>query len=254
MTKAEFEGPPPPVITIGEEFIFYEKLSRDPKDLSLRDKRILRIPGIPDLEVMCAIAHRAPEQKGFPITPFDPDKGYRIDDRDGDIKTRTQKLIEYEGPYRAALPYEKNPNRKGSRHHIPHICAKVGSSAGHPNFQLDNIDIGNNPEKGALDRLRLQIRFVDGQEYEARTRNDSDEYVWMWFNTFYPFDIGPLASNEEIAEGHMLSIKGVPGMVLPSIMAKFVLAGEGLLVDWERTTGVREPREFIPGNEELPEL
>lgn len=230
-------------IELGKTFTFFEPKPQpwleDPENAIVSTGGVLKIPGLPELNALTYQGNTSSEYFRFPFLPFDPLAGYTIDQRDGTIDERRAKLEEYIRNFREDLP--DNPGG-GKEYPVWNFIGLSISSRGLSDQTWIRDGITANPNRDLLERLRVQLYFPDGQQYEAQSdRTIVGDFVSMDFSYFYPLDTGPLPSDDEVTNGHMMGINGVPNAELKKIKGKLFEAKEG--IDVQRGL---DPDSFVP--------
>ncbi len=239
----------PQEIKLNQEFLLFEPSSLFPDDIRNRD--LGKHSAAIDLEILPGrifpfVAHaRFSGSNGFGISPFDPDKGYRIVQDDFDLETRRAKITKaWNTPRKnrnivnAPLYISLEPNwiRYEESGLIEVRRTRMGSFTTVDMNYLDEV-------QAQMDQLRLQLTFpsmgnslnstyVPKTEYEGVAQDTpSAEFLLQYF---YPLDSGELPSDPwytNFAGRHGVD----PGFVLyvpddldrlSQIRAKFVIQGE----------------------------
>lgn len=164
-------------------------------------QRALRRDKIPDLK-FDAENNPAHLEKILAFTPFNPEEGYQLDERDMKKEERNKKIIDFD-------------TRKYIGQRFANSYLTVESHGIDPNLHE------------ALSLLRLQL-FPPGLSFEGKPREDYLEKGAFIFTHFYPLDTGELpgrikTNRYSLREGLILA---VPSDLekLEQIRARFVFA------------------------------
>ncbi|HKC14486.1 MAG TPA: hypothetical protein VKC89_00760 [Patescibacteria group bacterium] len=166
----------PNIVLLGKEFGLFDSLFKkynSPfRDAGYKSKFLLRTEFLPEIELTPDAFNydktdSSEEDSTTPITPFDPESGYIIDEQDFNSQEREKKTIQESGAI------ESSP-----------LWLTIRSED--YSLNAEHLDL--------VRRLRLQLFFPNNLSFES---NPSEDFIRdalaIHFNSFYPLDTGPLA-------------------------------------------------------------
>lgn len=228
------QGREKPLIRVNEKFIPFahpDPVSEGPTGMEFRDyslevdsKTASFDLGIGDTKIPIEVRAWADySAKGTVITPFHPENGYIIDQRDFDPEQRKDKFIrEYHYDFNETIDHTKDP---------AYICAVV---------KPKDWFTFSQKTKEIFQRLWLQLTFpgsppeikMDDPAYRFETRYESKPKSGGVFMLFYPSDSKSLAKFESDLFSYPFRQEGfkihVPADLasLQQIQARFILVPE----------------------------
>lgn len=192
-TRAEENSPE--TIQINQEFQLFpiENTTLSERKPKYPGREILlEIDDMPRLPIRVGVIPSRSKKQAC-ITPFDPELGYRITKEDFTLKERRTK-------------YQQNSSELEQYQYIDEKVAPLGLMIMASEYKLEEagiaikIGVGNHkiPDdiRKILEKLRLQL-FTPMGSFAAEPNNATLSLGGLWFNMYYPLDIGgPLPTGD----------------------------------------------------------